>query len=279
MKLELHKFDMTTLKDDAVIVLLGARNTGKTVLAQSLLYTHSSIPAGIIISPTEAVNQSFTPYVPKMLIYDQYEPAIVERFVERQKKITAQYKEELRKYGRSDIDPRAFILLDDCMYDNSWVNDTAIRYLFFNGRHIKVLLIITMQFPLGIPPALRANVDYVFINRNNMIKDRERIYQQYAGMFPTFDIFQSVMNAATEDYHCVVINKRTQSNKLTDQVFWYKAPMGLKFRICSKELWDLQAIEEEKRALGLIQEVDDDELYDPQKFGKKSAIKLKVLRK
>ena len=32
-----------------------------------------------------------------------------------------------------------------------------------NGRWLKVFFIITMQFPLGIQPALRTNVDYVFI--------------------------------------------------------------------------------------------------------------------
>ena len=40
-----------------------------------------------------------------------------------------------------------------------------MRLLFMNGRHWKIILIITMQYPLGIPPNLRTNIDYVFILR------------------------------------------------------------------------------------------------------------------
>ena len=32
------------------------------------------------------------------------------------------------------------------------------------------------------------------------------------------------MDQCTENYECLVINNNAKSNKLTDQVFWYKAP-------------------------------------------------------
>ena len=54
-----------------------------------------------------------------------------------------------------------------------------------NGRHWHILFIITMQYPLGIPPNLRTNIDYVFILRENIVSNRKRIYDNYAGMFPT----------------------------------------------------------------------------------------------
>ena len=42
---------------------------------------------------------------------------------------------------------------------------------------------------MGIPPVLRSNVDYVFILRENNTGNRRRIYEQYAGVFPNFDVF------------------------------------------------------------------------------------------
>ena len=39
-------------------------------------------------------------------------------------------------------------------------------------RHWKVLLVITMQYPLGIPPSLRTNVDYVFITKSPLPSER-----------------------------------------------------------------------------------------------------------
>ena len=55
-----------------------------------------------------------------------------------------------------------------------------------NGRHYFAMFIITMQYALGIPPVLRTNIDYVFILRENIFMNRKKLYDQYAGMFPTF---------------------------------------------------------------------------------------------
>lgn len=108
-----------------------------------------------------------------------------------------------------------------------------------NGRHWKVMLVITMQFPLGIPPSLRTNVDYVFILRENVQSNRRRIYENYASMFPTFELFCNIMDQTTENYECLVIHNNAKSNKLQDQIFWYKAQPRPDFRLGSKEFWEL----------------------------------------
>ena len=279
MKLELRKFDVTKLRDDSVVLFIGPRNTGKTTNLLSVLSHHTGIPIGVVISGTEGANHTFEKLVPKMLIYEDYDTSIVNKFLDRQKQIMNQVNSEKKKYGRTDIDPRAFLILDDCMYDNSWTSETNIRYIFLNGRHLKIFCLITMQYPMGIPPALRANVDYIFINRNNMVKEREKIYHQYAGMFPSFEVFNSVLTQTTENYECLVIDKKSQSNKLEDQVFWYKAPINLQFKMCSPELWQIQALHEEKEALGLVQPCDDEEDYRPDKIKKKNAPIINVKRR
>ena len=119
----------------------------------------------------------------------------------------------------NDLDNRTFLILDDCLYDNSWQKDKNIRNIFMNGRHYNILFILTMQFALGIPPNLRTNIDYVFILRENIVSNRKRIYDHYAGMFPTFDMFCSTMDQCTENYECLVICNNAKSNKIEDQVF------------------------------------------------------------
>jgi hypothetical protein len=167
---------------------------------------------------------------------------------------------EMETYRRTTIDPRAFVILDDCLYDQTWTRDKMMRLLFMNGRHWKVMLVITMQYPLGIPPILRTNIDYVFILRENYIANRRRIYENYAGMFPTFESFCQVMDQCTENYECLVINNNVKTNKLQDQVFWYKADGHNDFRLGSKEYWNLSK--------GYDSD-DDDEKYDPDANKKK----------
>ena len=276
MKLQLRKFDLRSMEDDAVVVLIGKRGSGKSEMTKAIMYEHQDLPIGVVISQTERANHFFEKFVPKMLIYDEYDPKLVEKFLGRQMKITDQYNAEKSKYGRTDLDPRGFLVLDDCLYDKTWPNDKNIRCLFMNGRHFKVFFIITMQYPLGIPPHLRCNVDYVFIFRETQLKNRERIYQQYAGMFPSFDIFNTVLDQCTENYECLVINNKVKSNKLEDQVYWCKAPIRDTFKTCSKELWHMQALEDERRCLGMAEEPDDEEEYNPNIIKKKNAPKIRV---
>ena len=101
----------------------------------------------------------------------------------------------------------------------------------------KIMLIITMQYPLGVPPNLRTNIDYTFILREPYIANRKRIYENYAGMFPTFEMFCQVMDQCTENYECLVINNNAKSNKLVDQVFWYKADPHPPFKIGGDRFW------------------------------------------
>ena len=45
---------MSSIADDKVVVLVGKRETGKSFLVKDLLYYHRGIPAGTVISGTEA---------------------------------------------------------------------------------------------------------------------------------------------------------------------------------------------------------------------------------
>jgi len=271
MTLELKKFDMKNISFKSsenkgpVIVLIGKRDTGKSFLVRDLLYYHQDIPIGTVVSGTEEGNGFYAKMVPKLFVHNEYNTAIVENILKRQRQVLKQIKKEIESFKRSTIDARAFVILDDCLYDASWTRDKMMRLLFMNGRHWKIMLVITMQYPLGIPPMLRTNIDYVFILRENYIANRKRIYENYAGMFPTFESFCQVMDQCTENYECLVINNNSKSNKLVDQVFWYKADNHNDFRLGSKEFWELSK--------GMNSD-DEDEKYDPSANKKKGQQEL-----
>lgn len=269
MTLELKKFNMRDIKFEAkkdscgpVIVLIGRRDTGKSYLVRDILYYQQDIPIGTVISGTEAGNGFYSKHVPKLFIHDEYNSAIVENILKRQKQVIKQIKRETETYKRSNIDGRTFVILDDCLYDAGWTKDKMMRLLFMNGRHWKVMLIITMQYPLGIPPNLRTNIDYVFILREPYIANRKRIYENYAGMFPTFESFCQVMDQCTENYECLVINNNSKSNSLKEQIFWYKAEPHGEFKLGSKEFWELSKD---------LNSDEEDDSYDPNASRKKSS--------
>jgi hypothetical protein len=264
MKLELKRFDISSITDDKVVVMIGKRNTGKSYLIKDLLYYHSDLPIGTVISGTESANHFYGDIIPKMFIHDEYTPGVIDNVVKRQNMILKKINKDVQMYGNTQVDPRAFVILDDCLYDSAWTKDKNVRALFMNGRHLKIFFVIAMQYPLGIPPNLRTNIDFIFILRENIVANRKRIYDNYAGMFPTFEIFCQVMDQCTENYECLVIDNTTKSNKLEDTVFWYKADNAPAFRVCQNDYWLMSD--------NLDDENENEEMFDPSSIRKRQHI-------
>lgn len=247
MNFQLRKFDIEMIKErcdidsrkSPMIVIIGKKDTGKSFLVRDILFnTQNCFPVGTVISGTEVANEFFQHMVPSKFIHDKYSPDIVMNVIKRQMNVKQKRNQDKAvRGGNSNIDPRAFLILDDCLYDSSWIKEESTRYVFMNGRHVDLATMITMQYPLGITPNLRTNVDFVFILRENILGNRRRIYENYAGMFPTFEMFCSFMDQCTENFECLVICNNVSSNKLEDQVFWYKASDHPPFRLCDQSLW------------------------------------------
>lgn len=241
IEFNIREFDISKIGDNKIIVFIGKRNTGKSILLLDYLYNNQDIPMGTCVSPTAEFNHAFTGKIPDIFIHDDYTPELIEKFVTRQKNITKKQKEN-PKY--KNIDPRAFLIFDDCLHDaKDWIKDTNIKFIFFNGRHVGITFLLTMQYALGIPPGFRTNVDYIFICKETKITIKKKLYDYYAGMFPSFDMFSQVLDEITKDYGCMVIDNTTQSARLEDQVFWYKADISrLKnFKLCDDIFWNTPA--------------------------------------
>lgn len=271
-QLQLRKFDMRTISfrpdenKGPVIVFIGRRDVGKSYLVKDLLYHHQDIPIGLVISGTESANGFYGKIVPKMFIHHEYNTVLIQNIIQRQKLVIKQMTRDMELYRKTSIDPRAFVILDDCLFDDKWTRDKMMRFLFLNGRHAKVMLIMTMQYPLGLSPILRTNLDYVFILREPYLSNREKIWRNYASMFPTLESFCSIMDQCTQNFECLVLHNNAKSNKLTDIVFWYKAESHNDFKIGAKEYWDMSK----------DLDSDNEEEFDINKTKKKNAVNINV---
>ena len=104
MSLELKKFDMKSIQfkpnenKGPVIVLIGKRDTGKSFLVRDLLYYHQDIPIGTVISGTEEGNGFYGKMVPKLFIHNEYNTAIIENILKRQRGVLKQIKKEYQRF-------------------------------------------------------------------------------------------------------------------------------------------------------------------------------------
>ncbi len=227
--LPIREFKMEYIADHASIVMVAKRGSGKSWVCRDILQNFKTIPAGIIIAPTDKMNGFYHNFFPDSYIYYDFETDLVKKVLHRQEKIIDKEKEK-EKQGKQ-LDARGFIVMDDCLAQKkTWTNDPTILELLYNGRHYKLMYILTMQYPLGIPPALRSQFDYIFLLAEDNCQNIRRLYDQYAGIFPTFESFKQVFKQLTQDHGCMVIVNTTRCPLKIDgnagfleKVFWYKA--------------------------------------------------------
>ena len=234
-RLRIKKFDIKTMSENATIAMIAKRASGKSFLTREILFHNRDIPTAVAISKTEKLNKFYGKIMPDIYIYESYTNAVLNRIFSRQAKLSED-NHKRKKQGKRMKDDRLILIMDDCMSSKgSWVKEEPVRELFFNGRHHHVSFILTMQYAVGIPPEMRSNFDYIFLLAEDFISNRKRLYEHYAGMFPSFDIFQQVFTEITDNYGCMVINNRVHSTNITDKVFWYKAKSTPSFTMGSRK--------------------------------------------
>ena len=75
------------------------------------------------------------------------------------------------------------------------------------------------------------------------------------------------MDQCTENYECLVIANNAKSNRLEDQIFWYKATSHNDFKLGAKEFWEMS------KGLGSD---DEEEQYDPNAVRKNRGPRINV---
>lgn len=229
MNISLKKFNPQTMSERSICVMIAKRNSGKSTLITDLLYHKRNIPVGVVMSGTEEGNKHYQSFVPDLFVYNEYRSDVLEKMVARQKAL-----------GKQNDNSSAFIVLDDCMYNKKFMKEDIMRIIFYNGRHWRLFFMLSMQYCMDLTPDLRTNIDYIFILRENIVQNREKIWRNFFGIFPTFDMFNQVMDSCTENYECLVLDNTVKSNKIEDVVFWYKAKIREEpFRVCHPSLWKL----------------------------------------
>lgn len=211
------------------IVIIGKPGTGKTTLITDLLYHKKHIyPTGLVFSGTEDSNGHYSQIFPSTFVYNKLDNEVLESFIKRQKLA----KEHIPN-------PWSVLLLDDCTDDPRIFNDPLFQGLFKNGRHWKMLFILSLQYCLDIKPVIRTNVDGCFILRETNLKNRKSLWENYAGVIPDFNQFCEIMDQITDDYTALYINNTGQSNAIEDCIFWYKAKgTHENFKFGCSEYWN-----------------------------------------
>lgn len=211
--LSLKKFDINKLHNNpSVCIIIGRRGTGKSVLACDLLTHMGRNTDNVVFTSSNSEVDLYRTKFPSETVYDEYGSSLIKNIVNGQR-----LKKETKELTT--------IVLDSGMYTNEIDTDNVIRDIYINHIRYQMSLILSIQHPLEISPALRSNSEYVFILRDANEFTRKKLHVHYAGIFPTFKSFCQILDQTTENYDCMVICNNSKSIRIEDQVFWYKAEL------------------------------------------------------
>lgn len=234
---KIKKFNMNKIKRERIVAVIGRRGTGKSTLIEDICYYVRTIPMATVICRTKEGRKAYARFIPESYIHERFSNGVVSDILTRQESALDAYDQGLI------TNPYNLLIMDDCLADAKvWAKDENIQHIFFNGRHDKLMFIFAMQYSLGIPPDLRNQIDYVFLLKENKITNRKRLFDHYAGMFPSFDVFCKVFDEFTNNFECLVIDNTVISNNIEEMVFWYKADIHEPFTLGCKSYWKRHAL-------------------------------------
>jgi hypothetical protein len=222
----LRKFKMNYIKDNSFILIIGM--VGKSTITKDILYDHSDIPIGIVICDKK---KSYD-YIPSIFVHNEYIPKNVRRFI----------KNQIFNVQNSDIDARSFCIMDMQSYAHVKKNKYFQRLCEHNHK-LKTLFIIEMFFLESLNNKnieIQKKVDYIFILKENVVMNRDFIYDQYEDYLGIeFSLFCKLIDDYTSDYNCLVLDVRSKSRNIQDKLYWYKANIhNQDFKMCCDESWN-----------------------------------------
>lgn len=235
---DIEPFDMGAItKGYPCILVIGRRGTGKSVLLKDILfhYHQFGIKRLVVFSETESVNGYFSEFVPPIFVHSPVTVDAIDRVWLSQQKLCM--KKKAGKIPASQ-DTRLVVILDDLAFNKKIMNCKSLLEIMFNGRHSETIIIVTIQYVMALLPALRSNFDCVMLFKENTLQNRKRAYDNFAGFVPALTTFNAILDAATENYGCLVVYNRSSSTALSDNMFHYRANAGLDFRFGPASAWE-----------------------------------------
>jgi hypothetical protein len=192
--------------------LCARRCSGKSVLLKYIIQKNKHLfDAKFLICPTEKINKFYGDVFKPENVYETYSDNWVFALMDKMAKINE---------GKNDKDSKHVLLvLDDVCSDTDFHHSKTFKQLFTKGRHYKISLIITAQYPYHISPIARVNCDWFLCGQINT-QGLEIICTEFIAGDIDKNSFIKMYYRATSNYGFLVINNNsTKSNNDLNSIY------------------------------------------------------------
>lgn len=110
------------------------------------------------------------------------------------------------------------IIFDDVLHTK--IHQTVMNVLF-NSRHRKIKFICSIQKPIKFPVELRVNFEYIYLFKEQFIKNKQKLYDDWGGIFPTFDIFNNAIESL-KNKEVMILDNVSRTAEINNRVYRYE---------------------------------------------------------
>ena len=227
----IQPLDTAQLVGSQRIGIIGLPGTGKSTCCNSLLADLCySFPVINVFSGSEGDNPFYSSVIPRLFVHNRVNQKGLKMFVNRQRLAL--------NYGSPITD--ALLILDDCFESPQVLDNSTIRILFKQGRHLRSSVWVVQQYVVDLKPYARSTTSAVFLFHCPSSRDRRLLFQNYGSVFSDYQAFCACYNTiCSQPYTAMVILLNKGNRGVLDSVFWYRPrviPDG-SLRLCHPALW------------------------------------------
>lgn len=190
----LEEFDPFFITPVNNILIIGPRESGKSVLVESILkYRIKKYIDNYYITSGGSSLVRYYNLLEKPSSNDQYYTSL---------DVTKLRDLVSSKYNGSNRSN--YVVLDDCFAKELDINNSLMHQLLHYGPCLNIGTTITLQKPLSIVPSLRSAFDFIFIFETNEA-NKIKIYNDYLKKVTSLDEYLDAMEEVSQDMHQMLV--------------------------------------------------------------------------
>jgi hypothetical protein len=241
----LEKFNPSKMQPNRPVLFAARPGCGKSTLMLDILYhNRDKYSHGIAMSATDDFTGFWSGPIPPSFVHNGYNAEATGKVIATQNALFQDAWDKLRAKNpqarKEDVEfDYAFIVDEDNAFGRDINTDMNVRQIMMNGRHLHIGYYLAVQYLMGLHSSLRGQIAYIFILHEVGKANRKRIHEAFFGVIESFEDFCDIMDWATEDHRCLVLDLTVKSNDYRKCVFWYKAQVRdpRSFRVGSPDFW------------------------------------------
>lgn len=229
--MQVPKFNLEDMCPNPFIFICGKKGSKKTAIIKDILRQNSS-SRKLIVSCYEDTRHEYSAEFYDAQIYDNgcnikdNIKDVVTNFISEQEDLLTNISDG------SLVNHQSIIVLDDVFSTTQLTAASSILSLIVEKcKRNNITCVITMQFPLGINIEVRSSFDYVFLCNEDYISNKKRLYDHYAGTFPSYQSFDSAFMQLTRNHSCEMVIRQWYGDKsfltIHDRVRYYDCSHSL----------------------------------------------------